>query len=104
MVTESWLRSTIPDSAVNIGSNFASYRRDRPTSGGDLLAYVHKSIPTTRLQNLEEPDKEVILFQLKLARTPRPFRNPKVRVQIPLEPTNFVGDCSVRLKTKDFII
>ena len=73
MVTESWLRSTIPDSAVNIGSNFASYRRDRPTSGGGLLAYVHKSIPTTRLQNLEESDKEVIWLQLKPARTPRPF-------------------------------
>ena len=73
MITESWLRSTIPDSAVNIESNLAIYRRDRPTSGGGLLAYVHKSIPTTRLHNLEEPDKEVIWLQLKPARTSRPF-------------------------------
>ena len=74
MITESWLRTTIPDSAVNIGSNLAIYRCDRrPTSGGGLLAYVHKSIPKTRLHNLEEPDKEVICLQLKLARTPRPF-------------------------------
>ena len=73
MITESWLRTTVPDSAVNIGSNLAIHRRDRPTSGGGLLAYVHKSIPTTRLHNLEEPDKEVIWLQLKPARTPRPF-------------------------------
>ena len=38
-----------------------------------LTAYVHKSIPTTRLYNLEEPDKGVIWLQLKPARTPRPF-------------------------------
>ena len=73
MKTESWLRTTIPDSAVNIGSNLAIYRRDRHTSGGGLLAYVHKSIPTTRVHNLEEHDKEVIWLQLKLPRTHRPF-------------------------------
>ena len=57
MITESWLRATIPGGYPN----------------GGLLAYVHKSIPTTRLHNLEEPDKEVIWLQLKPARTPRPF-------------------------------
>ena len=48
MLTESWLGESVPDSAIHMGCNLAIHRRDRPTPGGVLLAYmyVHKSIPT----------------------------------------------------------
>ena len=67
------LETSIPDSAVNIGCNLIIHRRDRPTLGGGLLAYVHQAIPTIRLHNLEEDNKEVIWLVLKPPRTPRPF-------------------------------
>ncbi len=73
IVTESWPETSIPDSAVNIRCNLIIHRRDRPTLGGGLLAYVHQVIPTIRLHNLEEDSKEVIWLVLKPPRTPRPF-------------------------------
>ena len=73
LITESWLDTTIPDSAVRIRKKFTMYRRDRPTPDGGILAYVNTTIPTTRLFNLEAQDKEVIWLLLKPTRTPRPF-------------------------------
>lgn len=48
-----------PDSAIDVGCNLTIHRSDRPTPGRGLLACVHKSIPTTRLHNVEDPKKEV---------------------------------------------
>lgn len=59
MIIESWLGESIPDTAIDIGCNLTILRRGRRTPGRGLLAYVHKSIPTTRLHNLEDPNKEV---------------------------------------------
>ena len=73
MVTESWLNEDIPDSAVGIGRKFHVYRRDRQTPGGGVLAYVNSDIPSSRLKNLENDDKEVLWLLLKPKRTPRPF-------------------------------
>ena len=41
LITESWLCSSIPDSAITIGNEYIMFRRDRSTPGGGLLAYVH---------------------------------------------------------------
>ena len=38
LVTESWLSSDIPDSIINIGNTYNSYRLDKPTPGGGILA------------------------------------------------------------------
>ena len=75
IITESWLHSNIPDAAVEISNKFNAYmyRRDRPTPGGGILAYVNNQIPTTRLIHLEEDGKEVLWLLLKPPRTPRPY-------------------------------
>ena len=73
LITESWLDSSIPDSGVAIGDSYNIYRKDRPTPGGGILAYISNNIPTTRLRDLEENSKEVIWLLLKCAKIPRPF-------------------------------
>ena len=60
LITESWLTSNIPDSAITIGNEYTMFRRDRPTPGGEVLAYVHQNIPVTRLMTAEEDNKEVL--------------------------------------------
>ena len=60
IVTESWLSDCIPSSVVYIGKSFNIYRKDRPTPGGSILAYVHNSIPTKRLHHLETNNMEVL--------------------------------------------
>jgi hypothetical protein len=58
-ITESWLNSNIPYSAVAIGNNFNGvHRRDRPTPGGGVLVYVNrKYYVCTWLLNLEQNGK-----------------------------------------------
>ncbi len=67
------MNSNIPDAAVEISNKFNAHRRDRPTPGGGVLAYVNNKIPTTRLRNIEEDGKEVLWLLLKPPRTPRPY-------------------------------
>jgi hypothetical protein len=38
LITESWLSSSIPDSAMSIGNEYIMFRRDRSTPGGGVLA------------------------------------------------------------------
>ena len=73
IITESGLNPQIPDSIINLGNNYRSYRLDRPTPGGGVLAYVSSYLPTTCLTELEENGKEVIWLLLKPPRTPRPY-------------------------------
>ena len=73
MITESWLSTNIPDSAVMIGNNYNIFRLDRRTPGGGVLAYVNTCIPVERISNLEEEGKEVLWLVLKPPRAPRPF-------------------------------
>ena len=73
IIIESWLNTQIPDSIINLGNNYRSYRLDRPTPGGGVLAYVSSHLPTTRLTELEESGKEVIWLLLRPPRTPRPY-------------------------------
>ena len=73
LVTESWLSEAFPDSAITIGPEFKNFRLDRVTAGGGVLAYVHSSIPVTRLVTAEVSNKEVLWLLLKPPRTPRPY-------------------------------
>ena len=57
LIVESWLTDDIPNSAINIGGNYSIFRLDRPTPGGGILAYIHMSVPVSRLSNLEEAGK-----------------------------------------------
>ena len=73
VVTESWLSSDTPDTIINIGNSYNSYRLDRPTPGGGVLAYIKSDLPAKRLSELEEEGKEVLWLLLKPPRTPRPY-------------------------------
>ena len=53
IVTESWLTDSVPSTAISIGQSFNVFRKDRPTPGGGVLAYVHSSIPTISPENIE---------------------------------------------------
>ncbi|CAB4034559.1 Hypothetical predicted protein [Paramuricea clavata] len=58
LIVESWLTDDVPNSFINIGDNYLIFRLDRPTPGGGVLAYIDKSVPVSRLPNLEEAGKE----------------------------------------------
>ena len=73
IITESWLNPQTADSIINLGNNYRSYRLDRPTPGGGVLAYVSSYLPTTCLTELEGNGKEGIWLLLKPPRTPRPY-------------------------------
>jgi len=73
LITETWLNSSIPDSAVGISSSNNTHRLDRPNPCGGILAYCDSKVPCTCLFNLEEEGKEVMWLLLKPPRTPRPY-------------------------------
>ena len=60
IVTESWLTDSVPSTAISISQSLNVFRKGRPTPGGGVLAYVHSSIPTIRLEHNEASDKEVL--------------------------------------------
>ncbi|PFX15826.1 hypothetical protein AWC38_SpisGene19934 [Stylophora pistillata] len=59
--------------ALNISQSFNVFRKDRSTPAGGVLAYVHSSIPTICLENLEVSNKEVLRLLHTPPRIPRPF-------------------------------
>ena len=65
LVTESWLSEAIPDSAITIGPKFKNFRLDRATAGDAVLAYVHSSIPVTRLVTAEVSNKKLVWLALE---------------------------------------
>lgn len=73
IVSESWLTDSVPSTAISIGQSFNVFRKDRPTPRGGVLAYVHSSIPTIRLENIEASDKEVLWLLHTPSRISRPF-------------------------------
>ena len=74
IITESWLDSNIPSSAISLGNTFNIYRKDRTCSqGGGVLAYVSESIPTKHLSEFEVDDKEVLWLLHTPPRIMRPF-------------------------------
>ena len=73
IVTESWLTDSVPSTAISIGQSFNVFRKDRLTPGGGVLAYVHSSIPTIRVENIRASDKEVLWLLHMPPRISRPF-------------------------------
>ena len=73
IVTDSWLTDSVPSTAISIGQSFNLFRKDRPTPGGGVSAYVHSSIPTMRLENIEASDKDVLWLLHTPSRISRPF-------------------------------
>ena len=53
------------DTIINIGNFYKSYRLDRPTPGGGVLAYIKTDLPTKRLSELEEERNEVLWLLFK---------------------------------------
>ena len=51
-ITETWLTIEIPDSHVSL-KDFALFRKDRPSHGGGLVAYIRSSIPCVLLPKFE---------------------------------------------------
>ena len=45
---------------MTIENEYTIFRRERLTPDGEILAYVHQSIPFTRLMTAEEDDNEVL--------------------------------------------
>ena len=66
LIVESWLSDAVPDSAINIGSNYQIFRLDRQTPGGGVLAYIDGSVPVYRISNLELTGKDVLWLLLNL--------------------------------------
>ena len=51
-ITETWLTNEIQDSNVSL-KDFTLFRKDRPSHGGGLVAYIRSSIPCVLLPKLE---------------------------------------------------
>ena len=45
--------------------------KDRPTPGGGVFAYVHSSIPTIRLENIEASDHRLVDLIISAFYSPR---------------------------------
>ena len=51
-ITETWLMTEIPDSHVSL-KDFTLFRKDRPSHGGGLAAFIRSSIPCVLLPKIE---------------------------------------------------
>lgn len=72
-VTETWLSSNIPDSAIFL-RNYSFARRDRTVgSGGGVLLYVRNDIHYRGLSQFQADDFEVVWLALRPKVLPRPF-------------------------------
>ena len=70
-ITETWLTSDIPDSALSY-SNFVLFRNDRTVSiGGGVCILVNKNIFCKRLIEFPNPNIESLWLSLRPRRLPR---------------------------------
>ena len=69
-ITETWLSSSTPDSAIKL-TDFTCFRRDRPTHAGGVCICVHSSIHCRRLHDYELPSIESVWLRLRPRRLPR---------------------------------
>ena len=105
MITESWLSEDIADDAVQIGNKYNTFRRDRKSPGGGVIAYVNKRLPAKRMAHLEKESKEVIWLLLKPPRTPRPYSTVAVAIVYypPGQSAEQASDMIEYLTTSDMI-
>ena len=80
-ITETWLTNEIPDSNVSL-KDFTLFRKDPPSHGGGLVAYIRSSIPCVLLPKLELRSAisetmwlHVKPFRLPMSVSSRPYRS-----------------------------
>lgn len=72
-LTETWLNTGIPNSAVSI-VDYSIFRKDRQQGdGGGTLLYVRSDIRSWRLSDFENDDLEVLWIAVRPRTLPRPF-------------------------------
>lgn len=74
IITESWLSSDIPTTAIKLKDSHNTHRKDRTNrQGGGVVAYIQNDLHSKRLLHLEDDEKEVLWLKLLPKRLPRPF-------------------------------
>ena len=74
IITESWLSSNIPSTAIKLKDSYITHPKDRiGRQSGVVVAYIQNKLRPKRLLNLEDDEKEVIWLKLYPKRLPRPF-------------------------------
>ena len=70
-ITETWLNSSIPDSAVSL-ANYLIFRNDRlSSSGGGVCIYVNSKFSCKRLRTYEDQGIESLWMSIRPPRLPR---------------------------------
>jgi len=71
-ITESWLKSDVSSELINI-DNYVSYRHDRADGhvGRGVLYYVRNGVDCRRLNELDDPNFEMIWLLFGASRMPR---------------------------------
>ena len=72
-VTESWLKSTVPDDVIGLDGYGIPVRKDRTsnTTGGGVCCYIQRGIPFKVWRELEDPDLDTIWVTLHPQHLPR---------------------------------
>ena len=74
IISESWLKPTVPNGTIHIENNLAPFRTDMPDRpGGGIVAYVCETIPCKRRPDLELKGLEAVWLELQ-------FKSKKVLV------------------------
>ena len=63
-LAETFLTDTVADNVLSI-SNYTLHRRDRPTHGGGLAAYVKSSYQTRVISNYRASQVELLAVEVK---------------------------------------
>ncbi len=73
--SETWLKESVPDDAINI-TNYQLFRRDRQhKSHGGVCFYSNNTISCNRLTELDSDNHEVLWLVLQPKRLPRNYSN-----------------------------
>ena len=72
-ITETWLKSRIDDNIIDIGG-YSLVRRDRVgVDHGGICTYIKNNMNFTFLEDLQNPNYEVLWLKLRPARLPRGY-------------------------------
>ena len=67
IISESWLKPTVPNDTIHIENHLAPFRTDRPDRpGGGVVAYVRETIPCKRRPDLELRGLEAVWLELQI--------------------------------------
>ena len=86
-ITETWLKPSIPDSAINL-DGYNCIRRDRLVRlGGGVCAFIDSQIPYHRISKYETTEIESLWFTLRPFRLPRAVSS--ILVAVIYHPTDY---------------